>query len=132
MNKEIVPSKSFQDRMKDRIKDSIGELMTDDELKKVVNQAVQEIFFEKQVLQDGYGTKEKPPWIHKLIKEILKDKVRIAVDDYMFVNSEIILKNIDNIVKDGVGGAVLSAITNRFQFDLNSFQMNIEAQLSQQ
>ena len=50
---DIEKTKSFQERMKDRIKKDIGELMTDDELSAIVERAVNEIFFKPRIVKDG-------------------------------------------------------------------------------
>jgi len=122
---EIVEQKSFHERMKDRIKDSIGELMTDEELSKIVHRAMEEIFFEPVYLKDGFHTREEPPFVHKLIKELLIDEVRQAVMKYITDNKKAVLKTIQEVISQGMGKALVEAIRFQFANDLVSLQNNL-------
>lgn len=122
---EIVEQKSFQERMKDRIKDSIGELMTDDELSKIVSRSMEEIFFKPMTVKDGYHTRQEPPFVHQLLKELLVVEVRKAVSEYIADHKEDVLKNIQETISLGMGQALVNAIKLQFSNDLLNFQNNL-------
>jgi len=121
----IVEQKNFQERMIDRIRDSIGELMTDEELSKIVHRAMEEIFFKPMELKMGYQTKEVPPFIHQLLKELLADAVRNEVTKYIAENKLIVLKQIQQTISRGMGQALIDAISNRFHCNLMTLQDNL-------
>ena len=125
MSTEIERQKTFEERMKIRIRDSIGELMTDEELSKIVHKATEEVFFKPGEIKDGYHTKEVPPFIHIIIKELLEDSVRSEVGKYFSENKEDVSKVIKQIIQDGLGKALMNALDSKFQFDLNSFGNNL-------
>ena len=121
----IVEQKSFQERMKDRIRDSIGELMTDKELSEIVHRAMEEIFFKPMKLQDGYHSKEVPPFIHQLLKEILAEDVKKAVSEYIAKHKEDVQKIIKEVITLGMGKALIEAISSQFSRELMSFENNL-------
>lgn len=125
MSSELEKQKTFEERMKSRIRDSIGELMTDEELSKIVTKATEEIFFKPIKLQDGYHTKEAPPFIHTIIKELLNDSVRDLTREYFEQNKDAVTETIKVVIKEGLGSAVLTAITSKFQWDLQNFGNNL-------
>ena len=68
---DLTTTKSFEERMKDRIREDIGKLMTDDELSKLVRRATNDIFFKGREVKDGYHTIEEEPLYIKLLKNSL-------------------------------------------------------------
>lgn len=125
MDKNIVEQKSFQERMKDRIRDDIGKLMTDDELSEIVSRSMEEIFFKPMTLKDGFYTKETPPFVHQLLKELLIVEVRKAVSEYIADHKEDVLKNIQEVISLGMGQVLVNAIKLQFDNDLMKFQNNL-------
>lgn len=63
MANEIETSKDFQDRVFEKIRADIGNLMTDAELKSLLHAAMSRAFFEPIVVKDryGYNNQENPP-----------------------------------------------------------------------
>jgi hypothetical protein len=125
----IVEQKNFQERMKDRIRDSIGELMTDAELSEIVKRAMEDIFFKPMTLQDGYHTKEVPPFVHQLLKEILLDDVQKAVSKYIDEHKEEVQKIIQEVITLGMGKALVDAISFQFSSELMNFENNLMANI---
>lgn len=132
MSTDIEKQKTFEERMKSRIRDSIGELMTDEELSKIVNRVTEEVFFKPIKLGEGYQMKEHPPFIHVIIKELLTDSVRDLIKEYFEQNKTGITETIRQVIKEGLGSAVLSAINNQFQQSMFSFEQNIINQIQNQ
>lgn len=74
MTTEVTTAVSFEQRMKDRIRESIGELISDEELQKMVHRGVEEVFFKPGTKKINPGswqekTVETPAW--STIKYIL-------------------------------------------------------------
>lgn len=127
MSNEVVIQQNFQERMMERIRGSIGELMTEEELKKIVEKAVNQIFFEGTTVKvDNWHNKTEPPFIHKLVKDLLEAQVKVAVQNYMVENKDTFRKIIQKIIQEGMGVAVFKAFENTFSSTLSSFQYNIE------
>ena len=65
MTNEIATTKSFQDRMKDKIREGIGDLLTDDDLKVLIDKGIDDVFFTTRYTGESYNRKEHPPLIHR-------------------------------------------------------------------
>jgi len=133
MGTEIVVQKSFEEKMKERIKESIGELITDEELCKLVDRAVEEVFF-KERTKSGRNTwespKYEPPFLHEIIKELLNPIVDKYVSNFIDKHPQEVMNAIKEVVSLGMGTLLLNAVTNKFQTELSTFQMNIQDKLN--
>lgn len=130
MENEIEVQKSFQEKMKDRIRESIGDLISDEELTKLIHKGVEDVFLlpikEKRGWNNGI---EHPSLLHGLLKELLTDQVRNAVTVYITEHSEEVTKSIHEVISNGMAKALIGAISMRFTNELISLQANIENNL---
>ncbi len=102
MTNSIVSTKSFEEKMKDRIKDSIGDLITDEDLSVLLKRSLEEVFFTPKIIVKGsYGNPDKiePPMLHTIIKELMTEQVRAKVVDYMKEHRQDIKIIIEKVVK---------------------------------
>jgi Glu-tRNA(Gln) amidotransferase subunit E-like FAD-binding protein len=130
MSNEIQQSKSFEDRMRDRIRESIGDLIDDETLTKLIHSGIQKTFFQERLIAKSstfYGKdSHKEPLIVEILKELLEEQVREAVDEYIKSNHDEIMEQIKQVVDSGVGMSVVRALTSTFKNDLIDFQMNVD------
>ena len=122
---ELTTQSTFEERMKSRIRESIGELMTDEELGKIVSRCTEEVFFKPIKVNGTYSDRFKPPAVHQIIEELLAEKVKQVVAQYIKANEEKLMVEVNKVITAGIGNAVLSAIQQRFEMELNMFQSNI-------
>lgn len=127
----ITSGNTFEERMKARIKDSIGDLITDEDLTKLINRGVEEVFFKKTTIKtNSWDTKEGPSLLESIVKELLEDQVKDAVKVYLKDNSETVNRSIESVLQEGIGKAVIAAMNQNFQSSLYNFQAQIAQQLS--
>lgn len=130
MSNEIVPSKSFEERLKDRIKESFGDLLTDKELTELIQKGIDQILFVKRTVPDGgYRTKEIPPLIHELISAQLEPLMNKAIQSYISEHTNDILPYIQTVLENGAGFAVVKALQNVFSADFYKFSQDINSRL---
>ena len=95
-------SESFESKMKDRIREAIGDLIPDEELAKMVRRGIDSVFFDsKQVLVGkGYNEKyeDRPGFMGALVKELLEEKVVSEAASYIEEHQD----DIDKLVKDAI------------------------------
>lgn len=130
---DLIRQKSFQERIADRIREDIGKLLADEELRVIVERAVEEAFFKPVLLDESaWGQKRyAQPFLHQLLKELLENQVKNAVDGYLATHAEDVNKAITSTIEGGMWAILVSAITSRFQWELQQFQNNIVTNLSQ-
>jgi ATP-dependent 26S proteasome regulatory subunit len=87
MTTEITTSKTFQDKMFERIRDQMGDLLTEEDLKKMVDAAMQKAFFDPIIERNSYGSVTNPngpsafvKMIEKLMTEQVGKEIRVWLD----------------------------------------------------
>lgn len=132
MTTEIQKAQSFEEKMKARVRDSIGDLMSDDDLQKIVERSIEECFFKEQTTYNRYGSVTvKPALINELVKELLTERVDKALDRFISDNAEKVQATLDEIIKDGAGMALVNAMNNRFSQQLSDFSFQVQTNLEQ-
>lgn len=127
MTSDIIKSQSFEEKMKARLKESVGDLITDDELQKILYRGMDEIFFKSMDIVNEWGrvTGQKTPLAHTLVKELLKERVDVLLTQWIKDHPDQINDIIKEVVTAGIGNALISALTTKFQSDLYMFQNNL-------
>jgi len=126
---EITKQESFEDKMKARIKESIGELITDEELSKLIKKGIEDAYFQPRTYKDGYHTKTMDPLMHEVIKAELGPKVDAAVREWVKLNPEIVHKVLQDTLSAGIGKAVMQSFENMLSQSFFNFQQQIENML---
>jgi len=111
------------------VKDSIGDLISDEDLSKIVERGIEEAFFKEGRNTSSYHAKSSPPLAQQMVEDILAEKVEKAVSAYVKKNAESINELIKTVVENGLGDAFLRSLTSKFQNDLYQLQSNIEQRL---
>ena len=128
MTEAIETSKSFQEKMYERIRDSIGDLMTDEDLKKLVDSAVNKAFFEERRTKNTYGSDTiNPPWIVEEMQKLLAPQVKEAISKWAKDNPDKITEVIENMMAKSLVSLVETYFRSVFQ---NEFQ-NMYSQMQQ-
>ena len=129
---DVTVKQTFEERMSERIKEQIGDMIEPEDLKKLITQGIQKAFFEPQVTsRDSYGrveSREAP--ILTLIRDEMKLRVALAVGEYLNEHSAELEVTIKEVVQQGIGVALLSAVNAKFQSDLFNLQQNFINTLS--
>jgi hypothetical protein len=133
MTNEIVQAKSFEDRLKDRIKEDIGKLLTDEELRTMVHRSVEAIFFkEREDPRSSWGHRDKlPPLLHEIVKECVEQRVTIAVENWINEHNDIVKKYVKEAIEVGIGMCAIKGMRNLFHRELQTFQESVEARFQQ-
>jgi len=127
---ELELSKTFEDRMKERVKNDIGELLTDDELTQIIKKHLDGIFLKERFDTSGFHTKRIPPLLENTVKELMEDNVKIALNEYMEEHKVDVLDMVQKTIKLGIGDALMSAMQYKFSSDLCTLESNIVQSLN--
>ena len=115
---EITAPKSLEERITTRLHESIGDLITDDDLKTIVERGIEEALFEERRMTNpnSYGpqTVSKPALVDELVEKLLGEKMRQAIDRWLRENPEALQAAVDRAIALGVGQALLNTLDIRF------------------
>ena len=129
MNTSVVVTKSFEEKMKDRIKDSIGDLITDEQLTKLIEKSMHEVFFTSTFTPDPRGSYydkvETKPFIYTLTKTLLTERMNVMIASYINDHANEVSKIIEEVVEKGAGDIFMNAITRQFDVPLSMLQANV-------
>jgi hypothetical protein len=115
--------KSFEDKLKERIRESIGELVTDEDLSRIVQAGVHEALFKPRVVErknsSGYYSASqfdtKPPFIVEVVMDLLKQDIRSAVEKWFAENPNSIKEIVDHCFRDGLVQILSTSIDEKFR-----------------
>lgn len=133
MGNEIQKSQSFEERMKERIKESIGDLITDEELSVIVKKGIEVAFFQKEIRKNDWGSviEEKNPVIVSIVKEVLRDSVDKCAIEWFKENEKEMDAIVEKIVREGISKVFLTSMDNLFMMAMDNLKFNIQSSISQ-
>lgn len=123
MSEALVSAGTLQDKVFARIRESIGDLMTDEDLKRLVEAAMQDAFFKPRTI--GLYNEKKPPLIVELVDQMLRDRIDLALKTWLEEHNDLVLKTIDERLSAGAVQFLISSFESRFSFALNEFSRNV-------
>lgn len=123
----ITSSQTFQERMYERVKESIGELLTKEEAKQLVDKAIQDALFTPKKITNYYGSvvgEEKSEFV-KLVKEAVEPIIKNSIDNWIVEHQDQVNEIIEKVIQDGI----LSACYKAFQQQMRDPMYNLQSQL---
>lgn len=118
---EITTTKSFQEKMFDRIRDQMGDLMGDQELKALVDAAMNKAFFEPIVTEDSWGRKTNlPPHLITLVRNEMQTQVQKACAAWCQEHPDEMQKALKECLEKGMFEMALSYFHSRTSMPLSN------------
>lgn len=97
-----------------RIKDSIGDLMTDEDLRKIMERGVEKALFQPRDGRDGYGyTRSKESLVDEAVHKFLEQQMQAAVDKWVDSNADKLKEAVDKAIVLGAGECAIRAMDSR-------------------
>ena len=115
---EIETTKAFQERVFEKIRADIGNLMTEAELKVLLDAAMKKAFFEPITKTEGYNTHEYPPLFVTMTQDLMKEEVKIAVQKWIEEHPKEMNDTISKVLAGGIAGAIALHLEMRFSHPL--------------
>lgn len=126
-NVSLAENKAFAERIFDRIKDGLGDLMSDAELKVLLDRAIEEAFFKPRRTGPDYNPTHHPPYFVEMVRDLMKEAVEKQVKEHFTANAELIKEQVAETLQQGIGQAVLKALAAQWQDPLFQLEHNLRA-----
>ena len=127
MSTELTPQQTFEQKLEERIRQDIGELMPDEALAEVVQRAIEKSFFEEREVDDGhYRHKTVIPWLVRLANNQLKARVDQQVEKWFVDNEEKVMGFVRQRLDAGICHAVVNAIDSEMSGPLYDLQQKFQ------
>ena len=128
---ELVVAGNFQERIFAKIKESIGDLMTDADLEQLVEAAMRDAFFKDRLTKGEYGRVDsKPPLLVELVDKLLRERVDKAIGAWLEAHSTEVEKVIADRFAAGASGLIAQAFDYRMQNAFNHFGEQVRVALA--
>lgn len=119
MSTTVQPKPSLEERITSRLHESIGDLITDEDLKGMVARGIEAALFKPRITQTprsygGYDTTTAAPLVDEQVVKLLGEKMRAGVDAWLAANPEKIEAALRDVMQRGVGNALLYSLEQRF------------------
>lgn len=126
MASDLELTKAFNEKVFAKIRESIGDLMSEEDLKVLVNAAMQKAFFTDEYQPGRYHgdspSRTGPPLIVKEVKKLLEEQVKKSVDAWLVEHSDDCKRLIDDAIGGGIFKMVISHIENKFSQPMNNLR----------
>ena len=133
MNNEIESVKTFQQKISDKIKESIGDLITDEDLKPLIEKSIEQLLLDERIVPRGgsaYGHDTLPPLLHEIIEPLLKSQISKLVNIHLADHPEIFTDLIQTMIKDGFLKTMINHLEMKLQIPLMNFQREVHELLT--
>jgi hypothetical protein len=132
MSGDVVQAKTLQERVGDRIRDQIGDLMTNEDLKALVDKALQEAFFTRTPIPKAYNDyhseqKYAPAFAVKFVHDLLKDRVDAACKEWLAAHADELGKHIDEAIGKGFLSFFQAWVDSKVQETMFKFAENLKS-----
>lgn len=126
---EVAVSKSFQERMFEKIKTDMASLMSDEEMKKLVETSIERLYFTGTVKkQSKYPYEvETEPEIFTVVRKAVEDQIKQQVKDYIGEHSDFYKKAITEVLEKGFTAIALGTIQNMMLAPMTSMQASFQS-----
>ena len=120
MSTDITPTKAFEERMFEKIRDQMGDLMTDEDLRRLVATAMQKAFFEPRVMPgNGYGSPTTlSPLFVSMIEQHMKESVSTIVSQWVADHPEEVAKVLKETIEAGIFNMMASHFASKTSWPL--------------
>lgn len=100
----VVVQKPLAERIYDRVKDQLGDMVTDDDLRPLIDRAMQDAFFTPRIKKDIYDriVEHKPPYLVEMIGQAINARVQERVDEWFTTHPEVAAQAIEAVIAKGL------------------------------
>lgn len=125
---DVALSPSFEEKIKSRLRDSIGELISDEDLRMLLTRSIEELFFKPRTKQiSSWETRVSPSLIEEMTRELLQSRMDALLKTWLQEHETELNTALHATITQGVGTAVITAITRNMQAPLDQFRVQVQS-----
>ncbi len=127
----VATSQDFQNRLFEKIRADIGSLMSDAELKKLVETAMERTFFTPKDVKGDWGRVERtePPELIKIVQELVAPRLQTALKQWLDEHPDEVKKALDTALAGGLAAATLRAFDSMMSMQFQTMGYNLQQSL---
>lgn len=134
---QVVPQMSFEEKIKEGLKENVGNLINDEDYDKILKALIHETFFKSKIIKVGdYGsTKTLPPVTEQVLVEAFtphfKEVAGKAIEEWIAQHPEAITQVMETFLQKKMDEHIQSAIQSLVGSAFFMFGENLRTMLTQ-
>ena len=116
------PSFDFESAVKEKLKESIAGLLSDADMKRLMEAGISEFFFQPR--HDRWGQK-LPSLMEHMVKEFIQQQFNEVAREWLVENKHLVEPMVKQVVQEGAGTALMRGLTLAFSSSMASLEQNI-------
>jgi hypothetical protein len=121
---------ALEEKIKVKIKESLGDILSEEDLKKIIADSLYEVFFTPKLKSENWGRKEfGEPLIVEIVGSLLVEQVKTDILIWLQENQTKVEEVISDIVKKGMCRIIAAQIDSLMQGALFTFGEQLKQQL---
>lgn len=119
---EVAVSKTFEQKMEEKIKESIGEMMESEDLKKIIERGIELAFFKQKEIKDGYRTLTVDSFLIECIRQNMDKLVAQEIEKRFDADKEKFQSLIEKTLEKDVFELFAKGFNQMFSHELSKFK----------
>jgi len=134
MTTELTPQQKFEESIKNRLRQDIGELLPGDVLSDLVKKAIQDLFFTRKEHRSQYGTllNVENSWFETAVIEATNRRISGAITAYFDAHAEEIMQAAAKTIADNAPKLLAQFLVGMFQSAQSTQAFSLQAALQQE
>lgn len=129
MTNEPVVTKTFEEKLIDRLKNDIGDLMPDEVLSKLLEKAMDGVFFKPRVIgkeaKYPYDNKLTPSLFEETAEKLMRPIFEKAVNEFLDKNGALVLEKFAAILEQKGEDVAIMALSKIFNSPLEKYHESL-------
>lgn len=128
MANDLLENKSFQERMFAKIRESAGDLLSDEELKKIVIPAIERAFFVPVPQPDNQYAPHESVFV-TMVRKHLEARIEDVMKEWLKANEDKIQVILNDLVAKGMLNLVQDYLQRQIAFPMQQMMDQLRANL---
>jgi hypothetical protein len=108
---QLTTEQTFQQAIKDRLREDMGTLMPDEALAAMAEKAIQEMFFTRKE-DKGYHSQPEPSWFEAECAKLMRAKITATMSNYFAKNEDVLQGAVMMAIEKSMPAMLAEVITS--------------------
>lgn len=131
-DKAITTNTTFEQRMFEQIRDKMGDLLTEDELKAILEKSIDKAFFTPRSEYNGYREVKLEPLFVEMLREELKPLIKAGAQQWLEDNQDKVAELLQKQLGDSAADMIRNAFSGVLSESFALFKYNLQSALGMQ
>jgi hypothetical protein len=132
MNTEVTKNTTFEERMFEQMREQMGTLLTEVELKAILETSIQKAFFSDRPSDDQYSRHKKEPLFVEMMRKELTPMLEAGAKQWLADNQDKVGEMLQKQLGNSAAEMVANAFSSLMSEPMQQFSFALQSKLSEQ